>query len=175
MKTLLSVLTTALLVCVTTVQADAGADGSKNFEKHIQAYQQSCASGGCRIPFSERSAYAVNESDKSQLDAATRVLLEKVATEQAQIWADTILEGDYQADGKTQLDRVFAIFENGQFLGYKITYSERAWFIGECDYDYDRPESLNQCHEGRIEESSFVSPDFATYFRDESDLADFVK
>ena len=56
--------------------------------------------------------------------------LQKVALDQAQIWGDTILEGDYAADGKTQLDQVLVIKKDAKIIGYAISYSERAWFTG---------------------------------------------
>ena len=156
----------------TSAFADNSGENSKAFEDRIVSYQKYCE-GGCKNPFSEKAAFEFAEADQSKLAKVTRDTLEKVAFDQAQIWGDTILEGDYVAEGKTQLDRVFAIYENGQFLGYKIRYSEQAWYVGECDYNQDDRSTLKDCTEGRIHESSFVSPDFSTYFRDESDLADF--
>ncbi|MBC7371178.1 MAG: hypothetical protein H7326_06415 [Bdellovibrionaceae bacterium] len=152
--------------------ADNFGTGARDFENRIQTYQKFC-SQGCKNPFSETAAFEFTEADKSKLDSATRANLERVAFDQAQVWGDTILEGDYVAEGKTQLDHVFAIYESGKFLGYKISYSEQAWFVGECDYNYHDSTTLKGCTSGRIHESSFVSPDFETYFRDETDLADF--
>jgi hypothetical protein len=171
MKKTLSLITLTM-ISVTTAFADAAGAGSKLFENHISAYQKSCLSE-CQVPFSEQLAFDFQNPQQSQINSQIRGKLEKVAWDQAQIWGDTILEGDYYSAGHTQLDLVSAIYENGQFLGYKITYSEHAWYTGDCSFAEGQPETLKECNEGRISESSFVSPDFQTYFRDEQDLADF--
>jgi len=85
--------------------------------------------------------------------------LQKVAYDQAQIWGDTILEGDYAADGKTELVQVMVIKQNAKVVGYAITYSERAWYTGHCAYISQNPSTLATCEEGRIHETSFVSAD----------------
>lgn len=111
------------------------------------------------------------------IDALTNGQLEKfqhVATEQAQIWGDTILEGDYQADGRTELDRVEELKIEGELVAYKITYSERSWDTSICTYPGNRDGSaLDQCQEGRIVESSFVSPDLSSWTRDPENFAVF--
>ena len=84
--------------------------------------------------------------------------LKAVAFDQAQIWGDTILEGDYAADGKTDLDQVLVIKQDAKIVGYAITYSERAWYTGNCAYVSLRPSTLSSCQEGRIHETSFVTP-----------------
>lgn len=162
-----------LIFNTASAYADALEQGSEAFESRISAYQEYCSSFSCKVPFSERTAFDLKMAENSTLDHDTKNILEQVAFDQAQIWGDTILEGDYHADGNTQLDRVYTIYENDQFLGYKITYSERAWYTGDCQFSYENEESLSECEPGRIYESSFVSPDFNTYFRDENELADF--
>ncbi len=95
------------------------------------------------------------------------------AFNQAQIWGDTILEGDYAADGNVRLDEVIIIQQNTQVLGYVITYSERAWYVGQCAYVFNRPESLNSCEEGRIQETSFISNSFKEIEVAQNKFADF--
>jgi hypothetical protein len=162
---------TKLILFITLTIATTMAS-AQSFEQKMTAYQKSCASG-CHFPFSETPAFNFSESTQSKLDGSTKARLEQVAHDQAQIWGDTILEGDYYSKGHTQLDSVVAIFDSNEFIGYKITYSELAWYIGECDFTEDKPEAISECKEGRIHESSFVSPDFQNFFRDETDLADF--
>ncbi len=96
-----------------------------------------------------------------------------VAYDQAQIWGDTILEGDYVADGRTRLDEVLVIKENMKVIGYAVSYSERAWYIGECAYTHRNPETLASCDEGRIYERSFVSLDLNDAEVDQNQFADF--
>ena len=99
--------------------------------------------------------------------------MQEIAFEQAQIWADTILEGDYVADGKTRIDRIFRLYKNNQFLAYMLTYSEKAWDTGTCAYDGLHVSTLQGCTEGRIVETSFVSPDFKEFFYNEKTYAKF--
>lgn len=98
--------------------------------------------------------------------------LAQIATAQAQIWGDTILEGDYHADGHTRLDSVIAYYKKGQLVGYKIEYSEKAWYTGDCEFD-GTAESLGACQPGRIVEGSYVSADLQTFFSDEERYAEF--
>jgi hypothetical protein len=97
----------------------------------------------------------------------------KLAFDQAQIWGDTILEGDFVADGKTELDEVLVLKRDGRVLGYGIVYSEKAWYVGQCTYVYRNPASLAGCGMGRIAERSFVTSDLAEVEVDENGFADF--
>lgn len=99
--------------------------------------------------------------------------LQMLAYEQAQIWGDTILEGDYVADGNTKIDRITVIKRGNQIIGYAITYSERAWFVGECRYVHNQPDTLTGCKEGRIYETSFASADLSEAKVDENQFAVF--
>jgi hypothetical protein len=99
--------------------------------------------------------------------------LSQIAIDQAGIWADTILEGDYEADGTTHLDLVEGIYLNDELIAYRITYSERAWHLGDCEYDFEDRSTLNSCQQGRIRESSFVSSSLDSWMRDDSAYAEF--
>lgn len=90
--------------------------------------------------------------------------LGRIAEDQATIWADTILEGGYDADGRTVIDRVEAIMGDGKLLAYRITYSESAWLVGVKG---------QKGKEGRVFESSFVSASLRSWLRDEQALAEF--
>jgi hypothetical protein len=99
--------------------------------------------------------------------------LQKVAYDQAQIWGDTILEGDYAADGNVQIDNVIVIKQSARIVGYAITYSEKAWYTGRCTYVYHNKNSLGTCDEGRIYETSFVSDNLNEAEVDLNQYADF--
>lgn len=116
----------------------------------------------------------VYENSQWSTSAAEFEKLHKIAQSQAQIWADTILEGDYEADGQTVLDRVEEIQFKGRLVAYRITYSERAWYIGSCDYDYEDKSKLASCAEGRISEASFVSSSLTSWTRDSNAYAEFA-
>jgi hypothetical protein len=172
MKSLISVVVFLSTVFGGNVYADAKGPGADIFYRLIETYRQACVHG-CTDPFKNEDAFNVEQPGQSRLANDVESTLKYVATIQAQIWADTILEGDYYAEGNTRLDNVMALYKDNEFIGYRITYSERAWFTGECDFDGEEETTLKDCQEGRIHESTFVSPDFKTYFRDEDALADF--
>jgi hypothetical protein len=99
--------------------------------------------------------------------------LNKVAFDQAQIWGDTILEGEYAADGNTVIDKIVIIKNGDRILGYAVTYSERAWYLGQCNYVPSHPESLQTCKEGRIQETSFVAANLRNAEVDQNQFAEF--
>jgi hypothetical protein len=113
----------------------------------------------------------------NQIDQLTVEMLEKfqsIASEQTQIWSDTILEGDYQADDQTVLDQVEELKSNGELVAYHVTYSQRGWDTSLCTYPGNLDLSaLAQCQEGRIVESSFVSRDLKSWSRDPARFASF--
>ncbi len=114
------------------------------------------------------------KKDLSKLPSQVYKTVERVAYEQAQIWGDTILEGDYAADGKVQIDTVLVIKQNSKVIGYAVTYSERAWFVGDCAYVHRVPSTLISCEEGRIGERSFVSENLVESTVDQNQFADFT-
>ncbi len=126
----------------------------------------------CRRPgiTAEKVPYSLLQ----RIPGGLRTKLQQLAYDQAQIWGDTILEGDFAADGNVQLDTVVIIRAQNRVIGYGIRYSERAWYIGDCLYNFKDPESLRTCREGRIVESSFVSTDLQEAEVDENQFADFV-
>lgn len=174
MKSLFSTVVFLSTVLASNAYADASGPGAKSFIQTIKNYRQACPEAACTAPFKSEDAFSAEQPERSVLAVDVQVILKNVATYQAQIWGDTILEGDYQADGNTRLDVVTFLYKNNYLIGYRISYSERAWYTGDCDYTGENEENLINCTEGRIFESTFVSPDFKTYFRDENDLADFV-
>ena len=160
--TVTAVLTLAL-VCLMTPAAKAD---------HVQD-QSSLATPEQLVIASTQTVY----DRVTQIDMLTVELHEKIqglASEQAEIWGDNILEGEYEADGKTVVDRVEELKVAGELVAYRVTYSQRAWETSLCTYPGNLDLSaLSQCQEGRISESSFVSPDLKTYTRDPSNFANF--
>lgn len=105
---------------------------------------------------------------RSQISLEQLERFTQVAKAQADIWGDTILEGDYQADGRTVVDHVDALIVDGKMAAYRITYSERSWDTSMCD-----GQALDKCQEGRIVETSFVSSDLGSWTRDPQNFALF--
>lgn len=90
--------------------------------------------------------------------------LNAIANIMTDIWADTILEGNYDIDGLPYLERIEGVYQQGQLAGYRITYSARAWRLGP---------NGERAEEGRITESAFVTLSLAQFFRDEGAVAAF--
>jgi hypothetical protein len=165
-----------LFMQVSHAEASMGPGPTKNFVNEVDLLNQNCQGLKCKNPYTivvlyRRSARA----DFGGLDMKSKYVLMRVAYEQAQIWGDTILEGDFVADGKTRLDEVQALYKNKTLIGYKITYSERAWFTADCSYDGIHKETLRGCTEGRILEASYVSTDFAYAFYTMDSGARFIR
>ncbi|MGZ3796078.1 MAG: hypothetical protein ACXVB1_06925 [Pseudobdellovibrionaceae bacterium] len=152
--------------------ADSKGRNAKEFYNLIENYRRS-SSNECLSPIKSKLVFDIHQSDESLLSSEVKSDLDKIAFFQAQIWGDTILEGDYFSEGSVQLENVLSLFQNKSLVGYKITYSGRAWFTGDCDFDGKNTETLKDCQEGRIYESTYVSPDFKTFFSE--DVANFTK
>ncbi len=164
----------ASIVFATTTQASAYDSYSEDkFFNETAAYAEACKTDTtCQAPFRNELVYSYS-TEFSQLSKNTVEALKKIAFIQAQIWGDTILEGDYAADGETRLDKVLAIFSGERLIGYHIEYSEKAWYTGNCEYT-GRKEDLLNCTPGRISERSYVSADLEYYGTDYDRSADFA-
>lgn len=167
LKCLMS-LVTPLIFCVVSASAEERTHSHMSLSDLVRFISISCKSNVtvCRNGLSRVELRALPEPLNSRLS--------QVAYDQAQIWADTILEGDYVAEGPTQLGQVYQYTLNGQVVAYHITYSEKAWDVSECAYDGLRSSSLTDCRAGRIVESSYVSADFIEAEQDEKNYAHFV-
>lgn len=152
------------------VKASEIAKANLNFYSDMAQLGKSCDENSCDKPFSKESIYSRSEDQK--IDKDFKKTMEMIAYKQAQVWGDTILEGDYVAEGKTRLDQVFKLYKNNELIAYQIVYSEKAWNISDCTYDGNAA-TLNGCVTGRIVEASYVSLDFKEYFYDENTGAVF--
>lgn len=109
----------------------------------------------------------------------------RLAQEQAYIWQDTILEGDYiQSNEALRLDEVVALRDSqGKPVGFRISYSAKAWATSDCDVDMDRLNEdgaefdliLASCLSGRIYGSSYVSADLTLVKRNDDAIEEFVE
>jgi hypothetical protein len=153
--------------------ADAmGPNGDKFYEEAAH-FENACRDNACKPPYSSQVIF-VQEKNFDKLTPQVKSNLRAIATRQASIWDDTILEGDYLAAGRTRLDYVVAYYKNDNLIGYKISYSEKAWLTTNCGFDGKHRETLKECKEGRIVEGSYVSADMQTYFSDEERYAEFL-
>lgn len=146
------------------------------FVNEVKDVVTACKGFNCKTPYTIVELYRYSEqADFDSLNLKSKNELFKVAYQQAQVWADTILEGDFTADGKTRLDEVQALYKNKNLIGYRITYSERAWDTVNCSFDGLHEETLKDCDEGRISESSYVSTDYAQAFFTLETAARFIR
>lgn len=169
LKTALTALL-GLLVSSVTMADQMGPNGDKFYEEAAH-YEHACQTQPCKSNYSHQIVYS-QKTRMNKLNDPTRDNLKAIAVEQAQVWGDTILEGDYHAAGRTRLDEVLAFYKGARLIGYKIKYSEKAWYVGDCNYNGKR-ESLKDCRTGRIIEGSYVSADQKTFFSDEERYAEF--
>jgi|GEM_PF-2696380 len=109
-----------------------------------------------------------------QLPQQFQKALYEIAYVQAQIWGDTILEGDFFTDGKVQVQKVKVLYKGQTRVGFSITYYEKAWYTGDCDFQVGKPDSLRSCRPGHIVESSFVSTNATEAQVDENQFAKFL-
>lgn len=129
------------------------------------------SSGACRSGYNVQTFIG---QQFQQLPLQVQKALYDIAHVQAQIWGDTILEGDFFADGKVQVQKVKVLYKGQRRVGFSITYYERAWYTGDCDFQHNRPESLRSCRPGHIVESSFVSTNATEAQVDENQFAKFL-
>jgi len=123
-----------------------------------------------------RKAVRANEAVFETVDPASnlvapqaRIRLAEISFDQAQIWADTILEGEYLAESDVRVDSIEIVRAGELFLGYRITYSSVAYETMDCDSS----RQLESCVAGRIVESTYVSPNLESWIRDDRHFAEF--
>jgi hypothetical protein len=109
----------------------------------------------------------------------------KAAQAEANIWYDTILEGDYALDSQAALTLSFVekiLTAKGEFVAYRIGLSHAAFDTGSCETDWDfemddeaayREYLVGNCTAGHIFSAVFVSPNYEHHFRDENSIEDF--
>lgn len=147
-----------------------GPNGDKFYEAAAK-FENACSQETCKAPYTSLLVY--NQATRlNKLTALITADIRKIAVEQAHAWGDATLDGEYQAAGRTRLDQVVAYYKGKNLVGYKIQYSEKAWYVGDCNFDGSL-ESLKSCKQGRVVEGSYVSPDLLTYFSDEERHAEF--
>lgn len=144
---------------------------SLDFQSEITKLSERCQEENCEKPYSKLVTY--HRLDKQKINEGLKKIFERISFKQAQIWGDTILEGDYAAEGNTRLDKVTNLYKNSELIGYLITYSEKAWDTSNCVYDGINDATLLGCAEGRIVESSYVSLNFREFFYDSKTMAVF--
>lgn len=164
-------LSVVLAVCTlpfVVARADGYGKDYDLFQKIVSEFVKSCPNMDCG---SDQLELVYQRGNKILLSPQVLESLAHVAWQQAQIWGDTILEGDYHADGNTQLDAVYTLIHQSEVVGYRIVYSEKAWDTATCAYANE--ENMDQCQVGRIVEASFVSLTLKSFTVDQNQFAEF--
>lgn len=123
-----------------------------------------------RVRSAKDLTLTVLDANATQLSFHDRQRLAEIADEQAQAWADTILEGDYLAETKLEVERIEAAVSGTEFVGYRVTYSSQAYETSDCDAQKD----ISSCTPGKIVESTLVAPELDSWLRDSNGYAEFV-
>jgi hypothetical protein len=157
--------------CPLFVWATNPVDLTQNqFENKMKAYMQN--------PHASTYQFQVffSKSNRVQLPefSTLKAPIQKLVKERSNIWGDTILEGDYFSKDQAHLDTVTALFKNKQLFAYAVTYSAKAWYTGDCAFDFKNLKTLVSCQVGRIVESIYISADLEYNFMDENKYAQFV-
>lgn len=132
------------------------ASAQNSFTDKLELWLE-CQNQACASTYTQKELLGF---DQESIAADTQKALHNVAKQQAYIWMDTILEGDYITQGETELDEVTAVYHDQDLIAYIIRYSEKAYYTGSCDYDGENEQTLEDCTAGSISETSVVSPDF---------------
>lgn len=135
------------------------------------------------VTYSEQShLYGEREVKLEKFSPAQQAQLLKLATAEADIWVDTILEGDYAlTNDPLTIDMVTALYQGQKLVAYQIVYSQRAFDTSNCEYDFEAlddkssnvDEVFAQCTQGRIYGTSFVSPNLQVVERDINNIEYF--
>lgn len=155
-----------LMIALNTAMAQGSAQ--KNSFWELIEELNNCEGAACEQIYEEKELVS-----EGRLTASLEKELMAVAEDQIRVWGDTILEGGYITRGETSLNEVVAIYKNKQLIAYRIIYSQEAFYTESCDYDYENEETLEECTQGRITETSIVSPDFKEYDIDGDGYANF--
>ncbi|MGE3759301.1 MAG: hypothetical protein AB7H97_16165, partial [Pseudobdellovibrionaceae bacterium] len=137
----------------------------KELREEVKTIEALCDFSKARV-YCKKSPEAL----KAYSWGATRVndhkqfeVFSEIAFELAQLWADTILEGPYQAEGDTELLRIVEIQKEGKTVIYRITYTESAYNAESCA-DSQAPSKMS-CVSGKIIETSYLDKTLRVHTR----------
>lgn len=145
----------AIFALLLNIPGIASADARGDLGELVRTIRTQCTPQFCRGNLEIRTVFA---GGNGSLPNPVLRTLGTAAKDQAQIWADTILEGDYEAAGDTRLDLVQAIRRGDRLIAYRIQYSETA------NSPWGR---------GRIVETAYVHSNLRSVVTDERDPVRF--
>lgn len=153
------------------IQLSITADAElKSLKRKVRLEQKTCPALDC--PNLTLKVEALSRGEVRELGPELRAKLRQISKNMAlEIWPDTILEGPYHVQFRMRLDRIERFLQNGEPIGYRLSFSDKAWNTDRC-----RPGAANlpesqkykQCDTGRVYDAGFVLNDLLRTFRDES-------
>lgn len=146
-----SIRTSLSIIIALLISAEAWALSAREFRQSIQDAYKTCGSLDCA-----QLNMQIDEAQGAPLNN-----LDDVAFDLAQVWGDTILESDYEADEKIILERLEVVSIHGEIVGFRMTYSAQA---------FDHANKVT----GVIRESGFITADGSKSFVDPSARAQFI-
>lgn len=144
----------------------------KEFKSLVKKEQSHCPNLRCLN--SEIRVKNLTLRERDRLDPVVYSRLHSAAKYLSQSWADGILEGNFSLDEYVNLDHVEKVIYAGEIIGFRITYSSRAWDMDQCHNPSRSKDPIKRnCLEGRIIESGFVTLNLRYTFHDEMSPALF--
>ena len=165
--TLFSFLAALLSAQMVFAEITSAPEVKNDFQKQVLEAQKNCPHLDCDGTSVQVEAYGHDEF--RSLPKELRAQLKNAAVLLAhELWPDTILEGSYLNADRYRVEALEKVLNNGVQVGYRITYSDKAWNTDTCDFNPQIPESIAKCETGRITDSAFISLDLQTTLRDEA-------
>lgn len=141
-----------------------------SFSSIVRDQQANCPKLNCTN--SSITLKKLSTEEFYELKSEVRAQLAKVGADIADnIWSDTILEGPFYNQNQVRLEAVEVVMHQNRAIGWRVTYSDRAWDIESCAFDSKDLSTLEKCDSGHIVESAFSSFDFTEEFRDDESSA----
>lgn len=158
--------TSAALPQVVHAQSAAAFEAElKSLKRELRKVQKSCPRLDCEglslqvAPLSRSQVSALGTERRARLRQATKAMA-------LDLWPDTILEGPYHVQFRMRLDRIEFLLKNGEPVGYRLSFSDKAWNTERCGPDGSE-DNLKSCETGRVHDAGFVLNDLKTTLRDE--------
>lgn len=151
-----SVMTFILALTTLLFSPQGWATSARELRQIVRDAYKTCGSMNC-----QNLKLSLEEIPAQSADPTMLQDLSEAAFDLAQVWGDTILESDYEADEEISMDRIEVVRIDGDIAGFRLSYSANA---------YDHANKIP----GRIRESGFVTSDGSKGFADPKAFAEFI-
>ncbi|MBX3017319.1 MAG: hypothetical protein KF767_05475 [Bdellovibrionaceae bacterium] len=139
----------------------------KTLKRELRKAQKSCPKLDC--PSQSLQVVPLTSAQVRELGTERRARLRQVTKAMAlDLWPDTVLEGPYQVQFRMRLDHIEFLTRNGEQIGYRLSFSDKAWNTDDCRPKTSNTQNqLKDCETGRVHDAGFVLNDLKTTTRDE--------